>query len=734
MPPGVHHSILTIMRNWVFSFGVGICLFLSALVGGWVTNGYFEARQDAIQDARSTARAYTAYTTRLLQTTNEVARVVESWLDQGLSGDSVENVMRDLKTHSPFLMDLLVLDGDGRIAQWTANGEKPDVRDRPYFRMHRDFAETDWFVDAPRPSRVHLGKWYFSVSRAVRDKDDQLQKVVVAIIDAEYLQDTMQSWANRPGLTLRLVHDSGMVVAAAPPADRQLATGGDGAYRITAGPRDEGDSLGWGERVTSYPFVVEVTQSRDNALRIWRQQVLGAVVGLLVACIAILAMSLQMGSRARRLAEAEALYRGVAEQSLVGILIVRPNGEVVYANAYLASLLGRAPPSLPGLSLVDLVSEGDRRAVTDYLALWALLGDGGQSLVVTVPGGDGLPRSLEIHGRQIDLHGQASILCVVNNVTERKRVEKQLEFLAYHDSLTGLPNRSMFFDQLNRALARYRRSEHPFALLMVDLDGFKAVNDQHGHEMGDVLLQTVADRMLGCLREADIVARVGGDEFVVLLDGVAGEQDVRVVAEKLLHEVAQPVTREAVSCAVGASIGVALCPRDGSDSECLLAKADIAMYRSKSEGKHRLTFASGDVDVRGVSTPELCHWGPHLELGLPVLDQQHNQLNQLLNAIGQALATPGDEVRVREHLGALVDCVQHHFATEEALMARHDLPCRDVHRIEHQQLIDELRLVRDHFHEDRQSILRLLLRNWLVEHIQGADRRLVEALRDRGVA
>lgn len=721
------------MRNWVFSFGLGICLILTVLVGGWVTTGYFQARHEAIQEARSTARAYTAFATRLLQGSEEITRTVESLLAQGLPPASLEDVMRDFKAHSPFLLDLLVLDAKGSILLWTAEGTKPDVRDRPYYRMHADFAEVDWYVDQPRPSRVHHGQWFFSVSRAVRRADDRLEKVVVAILDTDYLQGSMQSWVTRPDATLRLVHDRGILVAAAPPADRDVPLAGFASGPREAGPQENERELGWSERVSAYPMAVSVTRDPGAALRAWWQQAIGSALGLLIACIAILTMSHQLGNRARRLAEAETLYRGVAEQSLVGILIVRPNGVLVYANAYFASLVGRAPPSLPGLLLQDLVHESDRRAVADYLSLWSLRGDAAKPLLVSARGSDGLSLNLELHGRQIESNGTSSILCVVSNVTEKRRVEKQLEFLAYHDSLTGLPNRPMFFDQLNRAIARYRRSEHPFVLLMVDLDGFKAVNDQHGHDMGDLLLQTVADRMLGCLREADIVARVGGDEFVVLLDGVDDETDVRVVADKLLSEVAEPVVRGDVSCAVGASIGIALCPRDGSDSERLLAQADVAMYRSKSEGKHRLTFASGEEPVAVAPNPELCRWGPHLELGVPALDTQHAHLNDLLNDIGRALGEAGGEATVRRLLGELIDYVQHHFSAEEALMERYNLPGRAAHTAEHRRLIEEMRLVRDHFQEDQQSLVRLLLRTWLVEHIQNADRRLAQALRDLGV-
>lgn len=175
--------------------------------------------------------------------------------------------------------------------------------------------------------------------------------------------------------------------------------------------------------------------------------------------------------------------------------------------------------------------------------------------------------------------------------------ESALDHLASHDSLTGLPNRRVFMDRLELALARSRRSGEPLALLFVDLDHFKDVNDRVGHAAGDELLRTVAQRMRDAVRETDTVARMGGDEFLVLLDGAVDCVAVGEVAQKLLDGLAPPVPYGAELLAVEASIGVSFCPRDGATTGEIIAAADRAMYRAKTDGRNRYCFASASDEL-----------------------------------------------------------------------------------------------------------------------------------------
>lgn len=179
---------------------------------------------------------------------------------------------------------------------------------------------------------------------------------------------------------------------------------------------------------------------------------------------------------------------------------------------------------------------------------------------------------------------------------ERHASEEKMRALAHHDALTGLPNRTLFREHLDQALRRAQRRHSQFAVLFLDLDRFKEINDNLGHNAGDRLLCEIGARLRGALRDCDKIGRIGGDEFVVLLEDV-DEQQADLVARKLLRAVAQPVELGSKACSVGTSIGIALFPRDGDDAAALLAHADDAMYRSKRAGRAESVDANEGLAV-----------------------------------------------------------------------------------------------------------------------------------------
>lgn len=172
----------------------------------------------------------------------------------------------------------------------------------------------------------------------------------------------------------------------------------------------------------------------------------------------------------------------------------------------------------------------------------------------------------------------------VTAAIERKKTHNRLQFMAQHDSLTGLPNRALFLDRLQNALARARREKSRLAVLFVDIDEFKAVNDTFGHTVGDKLLQRIAQRLKRSVRESDTVGRLGGDEFVVVLNGIEYAQDATLVAEKILAELGLPHDIQDTSLQVPPSIGIAVFPDDGENDNQLIRSADEAMYRAKRNG------------------------------------------------------------------------------------------------------------------------------------------------------
>ncbi|MEQ1658844.1 MAG: GGDEF domain-containing protein [Hylemonella sp.] len=179
----------------------------------------------------------------------------------------------------------------------------------------------------------------------------------------------------------------------------------------------------------------------------------------------------------------------------------------------------------------------------------------------------------------------------MRDISERKATEAHIASLAYNDTLTGLPNRALFTDRLQLALAHARRANGRVAVLFVDLDRFKPVNDTYGHAVGDQLLQAIARRMVECVRESDTVGRIGGDEFVVLLSEVKSDEDALGVASKMHHALRQPFAVGAYRLELSSCIGVAIFPEHGHDDVTLLKHADDAMYRAKDSGRDGVALA-----------------------------------------------------------------------------------------------------------------------------------------------
>jgi diguanylate cyclase (GGDEF)-like protein/PAS domain S-box-containing protein len=184
----------------------------------------------------------------------------------------------------------------------------------------------------------------------------------------------------------------------------------------------------------------------------------------------------------------------------------------------------------------------------------------------------------------------ARVIGVSQDVTERKRQEEEVRYLAYHDTLTGLPNRRLLDDRLQQAVFAAQRRDARLAVLVIDLDHFKTVNDSLGHKAGDAVLREIANRLTGCVRKADTLARQGGDEFVIVIPDLALENDCSVVAEKILRTLVPEIRVDGRSFTIGASIGISLFPGDARDGETLLRNADVAMYRAKELGRNNYRF------------------------------------------------------------------------------------------------------------------------------------------------
>ncbi len=238
-------------------------------------------------------------------------------------------------------------------------------------------------------------------------------------------------------------------------------------------------------------------------------------------------------------------------------------------------------------SFLDHIHPDDAAKVNSYVER-ALAGEGSYEIQHRLVQKNGDEREVVERGEvMFNQQGQPiRMQGTVQDVTELNNAQKQVQHLAYYDIITGLPNRNLFFNRLEQSLALQRREIKTFAVLAIDLDGFKEVNDTHGHIMGDKLLKQVAMRLKANVRDVDMVARTGGDEFMGLIWGIAQAKDIKIVAEKLVSACAKPFDIDGVNINISCSVGVAICPDHGNNDSELIMVADKAMYRAKNSGKN----------------------------------------------------------------------------------------------------------------------------------------------------
>jgi diguanylate cyclase (GGDEF)-like protein/PAS domain S-box-containing protein len=290
----------------------------------------------------------------------------------------------------------------------------------------------------------------------------------------------------------------------------------------------------------------------------------------------------QLGLRA-----SEERFRALVQHAADIILVLEPDGTVRHVSPAVHTVLGYEPERLVGTHGWALVHEGDTQSAQ---ALHVELLDhrgGSRSVELRWQHRDGSWRWLEVKGTNL-LHqaGVRGIVLNARDISRHKSLEGQLVQRALHDQLTGLPNRILFMDRLEQALERSARRGKFAAVLFLDLDRFKLVNDNLGHDRGDQLLVQVAERLRSCLRRVDTIARIGGDEFTVLLEDVGSAADAALVAERIIEAFRGSFRIENQEIFVGASIGIALGGRDqGTTAQGLLRNADIAMYRAKANGR-----------------------------------------------------------------------------------------------------------------------------------------------------
>ena len=394
-----------------------------------------------------------------------------------------------------------------------------------------------------------------------------------------------------------------------------------------------------------------------------------------------------------RLMRSEARFRGAFENAPIGIILIDLEGQIFQANRFSAELLAYDEKQMPGLHLSRLVPREDRQGLKDQLQ--RLVNPSGSEV-------SRIERRLVCHNGleiwtnfhvvlQRGIDGEP-LYCIVQiaDITDTKLSQRRMERMAFYDTLTDLANRRLFQDRLRQAIDHSERTQRSAALLYLDLDQFKRVNDTLGHEAGDQLLREAANRLTQCVRKEDTVARPGGDEFTILLYDVQSPSDAGQVAEKVLTAMREPMSVHGQKLVITTSIGITIIPADGTETNSLMKNADLAMYRAKERGRNNFQFYSEDMntyaehrlrtenELRSALEEDqfVLYYQPKVRLS----DQRTVGVEALIrwNHPDRGLLMPGEFVEIAEETGFIVEmgswAIQTACVAARALADKHKAP------------------------------------------------------------
>ncbi|WP_431689281.1 EAL domain-containing protein [Hahella sp. NBU794] len=301
----------------------------------------------------------------------------------------------------------------------------------------------------------------------------------------------------------------------------------------------------------------------------------------------------------QQLKDSEQRYRKLVETTPDAILVEGEDGIVFLNSAAVGMLKADNPDKLLGGALLDFVTD-DQKEYAAMQLKQACSADrsAGPPEVMLLRQLTGGRVEVEVNCIPITYHRSPSHMFVLRDITERRRQEAAIEFQATHDALTGLPNRSLFLDRVTQSINHAQRNESRLALIFIDLDKFKLINDTLGHNAGDELLRIMSKRLQDCTRSCDTLARFGGDEFVLLVDNLESEGDLTHLASRLISSVSAPVLLLGQSHSITCSLGISSFPEDGDNVEVLMRHADIAMYRAKESGRNAYQFFTHQMQDR----------------------------------------------------------------------------------------------------------------------------------------
>ncbi len=603
-------------------FAAGACILIGAVVGTiyWVLrtsyDSYSERADQAAQILAKTVGLTVETEIRLIDNALvSVSQGLEHATRYDSTGpESLKRIVSDQLRLVPQVDAIRVTDENGLVL----NSEGPttvSVADRDYFEQAR-LHPGELVVSEPLQGRV-IKKWGVILARARTSSDGRFLGVVYAGVSSAHFVDTFDDIKIGPRGAISLRSGTLRLIARYTPETTQheLGLGSDNVSQelrtaISQSPNsglaNSKTALDGVERVSAYqrvsklPMLVLVGLDADNYFRPWRKSAT-QLAGIGVTIVALIATVIALLGRRQKdlIASQAALNQLAAEQhlmldnELVGIAKFHSR-VFTWHNRALAAIFGYAPEELVGQSVRLLYL--DDSAYDLVGGIYPRLARGERArLELPMRRKDGSTVWIDLSGVQLPDGLSMWVMVDISSVRAR---EVQATHLAKHDSLTGLANRSALDALLGAAIVQAEGTATQLAVVFIDLDGFKAINDSLGHEAGDGLLVEVSRRIQSSIRSGDVAARLGGDEFVVLLSELDGPGQVAQVVSRMLAAIAEPVLlASGQMVGVGASAGVALFPENARSKEGLLNSADRAMYSAKRSGKGGVVFASDQAEA-----------------------------------------------------------------------------------------------------------------------------------------
>ena len=581
-------------------------------------------RKNAFQDSANLARSFEQHISSMVHGEDGTLIVLRALYQKNPVNFETVDWERNAGMISNIALQYSVINQDGiLIASSLGKTNAIDLSDREHFRVHVDARSDELFISKPLIGR-NSARPSIQLSRRINNPDGSFGGVIVASVDPERLTRFYETIdIGRSGI-VSLVGADGFVrasrgfkrpVTSFPPnsgVTKRAKHEPAGSF-MSEGPNADGirRAISY-RRVSALPLTVTVGIAEDDFLAQYYadRQKYAAVAGIITAMVLII-MGLSVGHRRKLEMAYDALrkneiiarvhriqLRTTLEHIDQGIIMADPGGIIQVINRRTIELLELPEEWLtPGRSLKDclryLRDRGEFERNDFSQQVQDMLGGNGLDTFVDVYERT-RPNGVILEVRSLKTP-EGGVVRTFTDITARKQAEAKIAALARQDDLTGLANRVLFRERVERALKRAQRQKESLALLMLDLDRFKPINDTLGHKIGDGVLQQVARRLQECVRETDTVARIGGDEFAILQSSAATDEDVTRLARRVIDAIEKPFEVEGHTIQLGISIGISFGPRDASDYDRLLAKADNALYDAKKAGRGRYSIAAADL-------------------------------------------------------------------------------------------------------------------------------------------